>query len=70
MLPTVVVPTGVVLMAKLAELCVAGTTTLAGTLMALGAPPNATLTPPTGAGAVRLTVPVTLWPPVIVLGWT
>src|SRR5215467_3512714 len=67
-LPTVVVPTGVVLMAKLAALCVAGTTTLAGTLMALGALLNATLRPPAGAGVVRVTVPVALVPPVTVLG--
>ncbi len=68
MLPAVVVPTGVVLMEKLAELCVAGTTTLAGMMMALGALLNATLMPPAGAGAVRVTVPVALVPPVTVLG--
>ena len=68
MLPTVVVPTGMVLMEKLAALCVAGTTTLAGTLMALGALLNATLRPPAGAGAERVTVPVALLPPVTVLG--
>src|SRR5262252_3145767 len=68
MLPTVVVPTGVVLMEKLTELCVAGTTTLAGTLMALGALLNATLMPPAGAGAERVTVPVALLLPVTVLG--
>src|SRR5262249_10415866 len=68
MLPTVVIPTGVVLMEKLAEIGVAGTTTLTGTLMALGALLNATLMPPAGAGAERVTVPVALVPPVTVLG--
>src|SRR5215475_1278997 len=68
MLPTVVVPTGVVPIEKLAELCVAGTTTLVGTLMALGALLNVTLMPPAGAGAVRVTVPVALLPPMTVLG--
>ena len=63
-----VVPTAVVLREKLAELCVAGTTTLSGTLMALGALLNATLMPPAGAGVVRVTVPVALVPPVTVLG--
>ena len=55
---------------NVAEVEPAGTVTLAGTLAAVLELESVTTTPPVPAAAVRLTVPVPLWPLTIVLGLT
>ena len=54
----------VVEMLKLAEVCPAGTVTLAGTVSCELLLCSVTTSPPVGAGAFRLTVPVRDAPPV------
>ncbi len=62
-------PIRLVFTAKLAEAAPCGTVTLAGTVTALVFElERDTTAPPVPAAAVKVTVPVPDWPPVIVLG--
>ena len=56
--------TGIVAIGNVAELALALTITLAGTVAEALSLPSAIVAPPAGAGAVRLRVPVEFWPPV------
>ena len=69
MFPAVVALTAVVLIVKFADEEFAGTVTEAGTVAAGLALDKLTDAPPVGAGPVRLTVPLTVCPPVTVDGF-
>jgi hypothetical protein len=56
--------------AKVAEVAPAGTTTVAGTVTCATSEPSATLKPPVGAAALKVTVPVIVPPPYAGLGTT
>ena len=67
-MPAVVTVTGIVVMAKAAELEPGATVTLAGTENAELALASATDSPPSGAGAVKVTAPLDPLPPTTALG--
>jgi len=62
--------TGVVVMVKLAVRTPLRTTTLAGMVATAELLPRITTTPPAGAGPLKVTVPVELFPPTTELGLT
>jgi hypothetical protein len=66
----VVLVTGVVATVNVALLVPAGTVTLAGTDTAVELSPSDTATPPPGAAALNVTVPVAEVPPTAVVGLT
>ena len=63
-------PTSEVSMENVALVEPAGTVTVGGTMTEVIPAPSETTTPPVGAGPVRVTVPVVLFPPTIVLGFS
>ena len=70
MLAVVAEATGVVEITKVAVVRPAGTVTVAGTVALTLSEPRVTVTPPTGAGPLRVTVPVELVPPCRLFGET
>jgi len=67
--PLIWVPTDKVVIVKFAEVVPASTVTLAGTVVEGDMPPpSETKIPPAGASPLRVTVPVTLFPPTRVAG--
>ena len=69
MFPAVVALTEVVFTVKFADTLLNGTVTELGAVAAGLALDKLTSAPPEGAGPVKLTVPVTVWPPVTVEGF-
>jgi hypothetical protein len=63
-------PTSEVLMVNVALVEPAGTVTVGGTVTEVIPAPSETTAPPVGAGPVRVTVPVVLFPPTTVLGFS
>ena len=68
--PTVCVLTACVVIVKFAVVALAGTVTVAGTVMAVELLVRLTETPVEGAGVANVTVPVELVPPTTVVGET
>jgi hypothetical protein len=69
MFPALAELTEVVFTVKFADALLNGTVTELGTVAAGLALDKFTSAPPEGAGTVKLTVPVTAWPPVTVEGF-
>ena len=59
-----------VVMAKVAEVCPLGTVTIAGTVAVVLLLDRETMSPPAGAGFVRMTVPVAVAPPITEVGFS
>jgi hypothetical protein len=64
----VVLVTALVVIGNVALICPAGTVTLAGMLAELESSESWITTPPLGAGALKVAVPVAGWPPITVSG--